>query len=315
MKLKILSPGPLSSIQDLGRFGYLDTGFSPNGAMDTASLKNANLLVGNAPDEGAVEMTLMGITAEFTCDTVIALTGADMEPKRNGISIPMYRSISVKRGDILSMGMAKTGLRSYLAVAGGFDLPLVMGSLSTNLKCGFGGLEGRKLAVGDEIPLKRSVSDFSPRNMSGSHITDGVQTIHVLLGPQDDYFTQKGIDTFLNTEYTVSAQSDRMGIRLDGEAIENRSGVDIISDGIVTGAVQIPNSGTPIVMMADRQTTGGYAKIATVVFSDLKRMAQLKPGSRLRFSAVSDAMAVLFRKEDQCQWNRKQLQYPTLWEK
>ena len=306
MKMTILSSGPLSTIQDGGRFGLMNTGFSPGGAMDAYSMKIANLLVGNVPDLGVIEMTMLGISATFDCDSLIALTGADMEPMLNDEPMPMYASVAVHKGDVLKMAMAKNGMRSYLAVAGGFDLPFEMGSQSTNLKCKIGGYQGRKLQKGDELPLMHSVAGmFAPERKINAQVKyPSSIVVRVILGPQDDYFTEKGIDTFLNKVYTVTDQSDRMGIRLSGEKIENVNGVDIISDGIATGSVQIPASGTPIIMMADRQTTGGYAKIATVIHADLKRVAQARPGTQVRFAAVSEAEAVKLRRQEKAELKR-----------
>ncbi len=312
-KITILSPGPLSTIQDEGRFGYMNTGFSPNGAMDSYSMKVANILVGNAPGDGVIEMTMMGLSAQFDCDSVIALTGADMQPEINGNPIAMYTAVEVHKDDVLTMKMASAGMRTYLAAAGGFDLSAAMGSMSTNLKCGIGGLEGRKLRAGDTIPLRTSVSLslLGDRKAEAENKYPTALTVRVVLGPQDDYFTQKGIDTFLGTWYTVTDKSDRMGVRLDGEKIESRKGVDIISDGIATGAVQIPASGTPIIMMADRQTTGGYAKIATVISADLPKIAQSRPGTQIRFAAVDTRDAVRLKKEEEKKL--KELQYVTVY--
>lgn len=298
MKMTILVPGPLSTIQDEGRFGAMGKGFSPGGAMDTVSMKLANLLVGNAPGVGVIEMTMLGITARFDCDSVIALTGADMSARLNQNPIERYLSVSVHPGDTLSMGAAKSGMRAYLAVAGGFDLPVVMGSQSTNLKCALGGFEGRKLQKGDELPLSQSMSTslLGMRQLSIPGDYPDIMTLRVLLGPQGDAFTQQGIATFLDSEYTVTDKADRMGIRLSGEKIESKSGVDIISDGIAAGSVQIPASGTPIIMMADRQTTGGYAKIATVISADLSRAGQAPPGTRIRFAQVTEQEAVRLRR-------------------
>ncbi len=300
-KMTILSPGPLSTIQDEGRFGYMSTGFSPNGAMDAYSMKIANILVGNTPEDGVIEMTMMGMAAHFSCDTVMALTGADMQPMLNGEPVEMYCAVPVHAGDELVLKAATRGLRTYLSVAGGFDLPWEMGSMSTNLKCGLGGFCGRKLQAGDEIPLRRSITicQLGNRKTKPENEYADVITVRVVMGPQADYFTQKGIDTFLNSSYTVTPQSDRMGVRLDGEKIENKNGVDIISDGIATGAIQIPAAGTPIIMMADRQTTGGYAKIATVISSDLKLIAQAKPGTKISFQAVTEKEAVTLKRKEQ----------------
>lgn len=310
MKLTILVPGPLSTIQDQGRFGAMGKGFSPGGAMDLDAMTLANLLVGNAPGVGVIEITMLGITARFDCDSVIALTGADMDARLNDRPIESYCSIAVHPGDILSMGAAKSGMRAYLAVAGGFDLPLVMGSVSTNLKCGLGGFQGRKLQKGDELPLNQSVTAFQTRWLSPPDYPDSI-SLRVLLGPQDDAFTKWGIDTFLGSEYILTDKSDRMGLRLSGEKIESKNGVDILSDGIAAGSVQIPASGEPIIMMADRQTTGGYAKIATVISADLSRAAQARPGTRIRFAQVSESEAVRLRRE--MEKKRKQLEYELLY--
>ena len=311
MKLTILSPGPLTTVQDSGRFGALGKGFSPGGAMDMDAMTVANLLVGNAPGVGVLEMTMLGITARFDCETVIALTGADMSTRLNDEPIARYASIAVHPGDILSMKAAKNGVRAYLSVAGGFDLPLVMGSVSTNLKCALGGFQGRKLKTGDELPLNQSGAPFLPRQVSPPEDYPDCISLRVLLGPQDDAFTQKGIDTFLGCEYTVTDKADRMGICLSGEIIESKNGVDILSDGIAAGSVQIPASGTPIIMMADRQTTGGYAKIATVISADLSRAAQARPGTRIRFVRVTEAEAIRLRRD--AEKKRKQLEYELLY--
>ena len=311
MKLTILSPGPLSTIQDAGRFGAMGKGFSPGGAMDTEAMTLANLLVGNAPGVGVVEMTMLGITAQFDCNCVIALTGADMSARLNERPVEPYCSISVHSGDVLSMKAAKNGMRAYLAVAGGFDLPVVMGSVSTNLKCGLGGFRGRRLRTGDELPLNQSVTAYQPRRISPPGYYPDSISLRVLLGPQDDAFTKRGIDTFLGSEYVMTDKSDRMGIRLTGEKIESKNGVDILSDGIAAGSVQIPASGTPIIMMADRQTTGGYAKIATVISADLCRAAQARPGTRIRFVQVTEAEAIRLRRE--AEKKRKQLEYELLY--
>ena len=256
-------------------------------------MRLANVLVGNEMDEGALEMTFMGIEAEFDTDAVIAITGADMSPSVNGTPIPMNEAVTVRSGDRLSMKKAERGMRAYLAVAGGFDIPKVMGSYSTNLKCGIGGFEGRKLRAGDSLPLRRgSRLLYERKAKKASAVFDKAVKVGVILGPQDDYFTEKGIKDFLSRPYTVSEKSDRMGIRLSGEPVENKNGVDIISDAIAMGSVQIPASGEPIVMMADRQTTGGYAKIATVITAHLCRIAQAYPGTEIRFYSVTDRKAV-----------------------
>lgn len=299
--MTVITSGPLSTVQDAGRFGYMNTGFSPSGAMDTHSMQVANILVGNLPGEGVIEMTMLGMTVSFDGDAVVSASGADMAPSLNGEEVAMYEAIAVKKGDVLKFGAAQSGMRAYLAVAGGFDLPRVMGSLSTNLKCALGGFQGRKLRAGDVLPLRHSLTAtlVGNRKCPPENRYPGNITVRVVLGPQEDFFTDRGIRTFLSSRYTVSDKSDRMGVRLDGARIENINGVDIISDGIATGSVQIPASGTPIIMMADRQTTGGYAKIATVISADLKKMAQAAPGTRVRFVAVTGKEAVRLKKEEE----------------
>lgn len=297
MNINIIFSGPLSTVVDGGRAGYMSVGFSSGGAMDLYSMRVANILVGNEMDEGALEMTFMGISAEFDSDAVIAITGADMSPKLNGEPIPMYEAVSVHSGDTLSMGKAESGMRAYLAVSGGFDIPMVMGSYSTNLKCGIGGFEGRKLKGGDALPLRRSARLIKERKTKRENLYGSKIKVRVILGPQDDYFTERGKGDFLSRPYTVSEKSDRMGIRLSGTPVENKNGVDIISDAVVMGSVQIPASGEPIIMMADRQTTGGYAKIATVIKADLPLVAQSYPGTEITFVSVGYDKAVKLLKK------------------
>ena len=238
-----------------------------------------------------MEMTLMGATFEFNRDCVIAVTGANMEPKVNGVPIPMYAAVGVKAGDTLAFGFAKTGCRAYLAFANGMDLPRVMGSKSTNLKCGVGGYQGRKLAAGDTIDFIRPMTSLyaqEDRVVPEENASDpDVVTLRVVMGPQDDYFTAKGIQTFLTGVYTVSTKSDRMGSRLEGPSVEAKDGVDIVSDGMPYGGVQIPSSGQPIIMLSDRQTTGGYAKIATVASVDIPKLVQRRPEMKVHFQEVS----------------------------
>ena len=291
MELQVINPGLLTTVQDLGRTGYQSTGFSVSGALDQRAMKIANILVGNEPGEAVMEMTLMGATFEFNRDCVIAVTGANMEPKVNGVPIPMYAAVGVKAGDTLAFGFAKTGCRAYLAFANGMDLPRVMGSKSTNLKCGVGGYQGRKLAAGDTIDFIRPMTSLyaqEDRVVPEENASDpDVVTLRVVMGPQDDYFTAKGIQTFLAGVYTVSTKSDRMGRRLEGPAVEAKDGVDIVSDGMPYGGVQIPSSGQPIIMLSDRQTTGGYAKIATVASVDIPKLVQRRPEMKVHFQEVS----------------------------
>ena len=311
MKIRIDFAGPLTTVQDGGRVGFMNVGFSAGGAMDGYSMRLANILVGNEEGEGVLEMTFMGICCEFDSDSVIAITGADMSPTVNGEPIPRNEAISVHAGDRLEMKAANSGMRGYLAVAGGFDLEKVMGSLSTNLKCKIGGFMGRKLMAGDELFLKRSVRLVGKRAAKIEEDYPEKITIRVILGPQDDYFTEKGKKTFFSSEYRVSDKSDRMGIRLSGDGVENVNGVDIVSDAIAMGSVQIPASGEPIIMMADRQTTGGYAKIATVITADLPLLAQARPNTRVLFKTVGcrQAMKALKERENSIKRIKRKLNF------
>jgi biotin-dependent carboxylase-like uncharacterized protein len=281
----------------------MDRGFSPSGAMDKKSLAIANILVGNAPYEAAIETTLTGLTAEFTSEAIFAITGADVLPELNGERIAMYAAYKAKAGDTLRCGAARIGLRTYFAFAGGLDIPSVLKSKSTNLKCKLGGYQGSALKAGDEIPFLCARPVLRDMMMRGLDIelSGFSEPIRVVMGPQNDYFTDDGIGTFLSSPYQVTMDSDRMGIKLDGPAVSSKAGVDIISDGIPLGGIQIPSNGKPIIMMADRQTTGGYAKIATVITADVNRVAQFRPGDRLKFTKISLKEAQdIYRYEAEC---------------
>ena len=301
MGIKILNPGLLTSIQDMGRIGYQKFGISPSGALDQTALKTANILVNNPVGEAALEMTLMGAMIDFTASNVIAITGGNFSPALNGTPVPMYSAVAVKSGDTLTFGVAKSGCRSYIAFSGGLDVPVVMGSKSTNLRCGFGGYQGRALKKGDEISFSAPVDTLpglSQRTVSYHEHDEKNITLRVIVGLQDDYFTEKGMKTFLSEEYTVTNRSDRMGCNLDGTAIEYRSKADIISDGIPFGAIQIPNGGKPIIMLSDRQTTGGYAKIGTVISIDIPLLVQRRMGDKIKFQEISiDQAQKLYRDE------------------
>lgn len=287
-RIRFIKSGLFTTIQDKGRWGYQQFGMPVAGAMDNFSLRVANLLIGNDENEGVLETTFIGPEIEFDCEEIIAITGADMKPKINGEPISMWTSIPVEKGDKLSFSSAVSGLRGYIAFSRGIKVPELMGSKSTYIRGKLGGLEGRKISNGDELPLGEK--KLSP---TGSYIPNKLiptypkeYSLRVVLGPQDDYFTEDGIKTFLNSTYTISSEADRMGYRLDGPKIEHKNSADIISDGIVFGSVQVPGGGLPIVMMSDRGTTGGYTKIATVVSPDLSILAQMPPGTTLHFQKV-----------------------------
>lgn len=287
--VKVISPGALTTVQDAGRFGFLQSGISVSGVMDSYSHRAANLLVDNPQEEAVLEVTLMGPVLEFQRSTRIAVTGAMMQPKLNDQPVPMWQTIPVKEGDRLSFAGIQGGCRAYIAFAGGLDVPVIMGSKSTNLKAQMGGFEGRMLKRDDVVPLKAPSGEAKLWAASEEWIPKFPTqiTLRAVLGPQEDLFTEEGIASFLNTEYLVTPANDRMGYRLEGEEITHKAGADIVSDGIVMGAVQVPSSGQPIILMADRQTTGGYTKIATVVTADLPLLAQAQAGTKIRFQQVS----------------------------
>ena len=287
MKLQVLSPGPLTTIQDRGRYGYIASGIGVSGAMDQDAYEAANYLVGNRHGEAVLEATLMGPSIRFEADCICAVTGADMRTKIGNQPVEPYRPFWVQAGQVLTMGYAQMGCRGYLAVQGGFDVPMVMGSRSTNLKCSLGGLEGRALKAGDVLTVPDESNSLVMDRKRRVPVYHQDVTVRVVPGPQTDAFTERGISTLWTEPFTVSMKSDRMGLRLDGPAIETKNGSDIVSDGIAPGAIQVTSAGQPIILLADRQTTGGYAKIGTVCTVDLPKLAQLKPGGTVRFEAVS----------------------------
>ena len=294
--IKILDAGLLTTVQDLGRYGFQRYGVSASGVMDEYSAKIANKLVGNKVGEAVLETTLKGVQMEFLKNTAVAITGGNCDVTLNGTKIELWQSYLVNRGDILKMGICRSGLRNYLAFSGGVDVPVIMNSKSTNLKAKVGGFNGRKLMTGDILSVGVGSLE-APLTLNKHYIPTYSKDIKVgvILGQQDDHFTEAGIKTFLNETYTVTQESDRMGIRLSsvsGATIEHKNGADIISDGITFGAIQVPGSGQPIVMMADRQTTGGYTKIGNVISSDLAKLAQATPGTKVKFVEYTLEQAV-----------------------
>lgn len=298
MGIRVTTGGLCTTIQDAGRTGHQRFGVSVCGAVDQRSLAIANHLVGNDPGEAGIEVTLTGPVLSFEKATTIAITGGDLLPLRNGMPVAMYCALSVARGDVLSFQGVRTGCRSYIAFAGGLDVPPVMGSRSTDLKAGLGGWHGRKLEAGDAIGFRTpaqmlpgmATRQVMPDDFSGQEIT-----IRVIMGPQNDAFTLGSIDTFLSQPFTISPAFDRMGCQLDGPVLAHVADGDILSDGVAFGSIQVPTGGHPIIMLADRQTTGGYAKIANVASIDHSKIAQRKAGDRIRFTRidVGDAQALL----------------------
>ncbi|MGI6704814.1 MAG: biotin-dependent carboxyltransferase family protein [Clostridia bacterium] len=290
--VRIIQAGILATIQDLGRRGYQKYGMPVSGAMDSFALQVGNILVGNERGEAAIEITYPGFEAEFLTDCVFAVTGGDLGAKLDGRYISMWKSYRAQKGSRLIFTELRAGCRSYLAVNGGIDVPIVMGSKSTYLRGKIGGFEGRKLQAGDILHLasdRTGWDELVGRRMPVSCIPSypsGCEIL-VILGPQHEAFTKESLEKFLGTPYRIGKESDRMGYRLEGERLEHLEGPDIISDGIALGAIQVPGHGMPIVMLADRQTTGGYTKIATVITVDIPKLAQMKPGDEISFSVIS----------------------------
>ena len=294
MSITILNPGMLTSVQDLGRIGYQQYGVSVSGVMDPRSASIANILVDNDEGEAVLECTMMGPHIRFDAPNIIAITGGDLGATLDGQSIDTYRAVPVNAGQTLRFTMLRTGCRAFVAFAGGLDIPVVMGSRSTDMKAKIGGYQGRKLQKGDVLKLKAPVATFGnirQRFISPEFRPRPVYTLRVILGPQDDAFTEKGLADFLGSEYTVTQEFDRMGCRMEGPVIEHKNGGDIISDGIAFGAIQVPGAGKPILMLADHQTTGGYTKIANVITADFRLAGQLKGGDKVRFEQISVAKA------------------------
>lgn len=290
MGIRILKGGMLTTVQDLGRTGYQSQGFSVAGVMDVRSFKIANLLLDNPENEAVLEFTLIGPTLEFTSATIIAITGGDFQPTINGEPAPMYTAIYMNKGDVLKFGSARTGSRGYVAFSSYLDIPVVMGSRCTNMKSSLGGFKGRKLQTGDYMNFRvkrRYLPFFLSRTLDMDEFDQEEAELRVVMGPQDELFSKQGIETFLKSEYTVTSEFDRMGCRLDGPYIAPKEASDIISDGIAFGSVQVPSHGKPIILLSDRQTTGGYAKIATVASVDIPKLVQRKTDHKIRFRAIT----------------------------
>jgi len=298
---EILDPGMLTSVQDLGRRGYQRFGVPQSGALDAPAMRIANILVGNREGAAGLEITGLGPKLRFLADTMTAIAGADLGAKLNGEPLPAWRSVATPTGSVLEFGGPEDGLRAYLAFAGGIDVPLVMGSRSTYApyaaQGGFGGFEGRALMAGDVLKTFPWEAAGAAGASDGHELPDGLlpmavghdHEVRVVLGPQETAFSSDGVSTFLSSPYTVAQQSDRMGYRLEGAEIEHAAGADIVSDATTLGSVQVPGDGQPIILLADRGTTGGYAKIATVITPDISLLAQAAPGDTVRFAAVSVA--------------------------
>ena len=295
MGIIVENPGIQTTVQDEGRFGYQQFGVSPAGPMDTQSFYIANILAGNRRGESALEITFMGPELKFEKDNIIAVTGANVSPSVNGEAIPMYQAVLVHAGDTLSFGVASGGSRAYIAFSGGLDVPVVMGSKATLMRNKLGGVEGRKLEKGDRIGFccpRTTLPNMEMRRMEPEVFPQGDITLRVVTGPQDCAFTEEEVRKFFWYSAVITNESDRMGIRLEREKpLKHIKDGNILTDGVAFGSIQVPTNGQVIIMMADRQTTGGYTKIGTVISVDLPKLAQAQPGYKVHFVRVGIQLA------------------------
>lgn len=299
---RVTRSGPYTTVQDKGRHGYQQYGVPPTGALDQFAYRVANLLVGNAQSAAVLELTLFGPALEVLAEADIAITGADMPIRINDQSVKTWSCFKVKPGDLLDIGLVRSGCRGYLAVTGGIDVPVVMGSRSTYVGAKVGGYRGRIVAKGDVISRRNDAPLGTHRQLPQQFIPRYAPEVDLraVPGPQNDFF-DLGLTTLFNSEFTVDTNSNRMGYRLRGPRIIQREGTpkSILSEPTLPGGVQVPADGQPIILLVE-QTAGGYTKIATVISADIPLIAQARPGDRLRFRQVRlEAGHAAFRQQEQ----------------
>lgn len=309
MSVLVNKPGLLTTVQDLGRYGAQQYGVIAGGAMDAFALRVANLLVGNEEGDAALEITMLGPELLFERPTLLSVCGGDLCPELDGVPVPRWTTVFAPKGSRLRFGRPRQGCRAYLAIGGGLDVPLEMNSRSTSLRAGIGGFRGRALRAGDRIPFRAwsarsrgllGVLTGHAEERSGSVAVSRWTVANDLLPPYSpdptvdaiaggncDRFREDGLHRFFNEPFTVLPQSDRMGYRLAGSELVWKERTEMISSAVTFGTVQVPADGNPIVLMADRQTTGGYPIIAQVASADLPLLAQARLGSRVRFRLIS----------------------------
>ncbi|ARK25525.1 KipI antagonist [Sporosarcina sp. P37] len=306
MSVNVLNPGLLTTVQDIGRTGSQKFGVLVSGAMDSYSMRIANLLVGNDEREGVLEITLFGTGLQFDEDTLIAITGGDLQTTVDGIHVPNWRPLLIRKGSVLKFGFSIEGCRAYLAIAGGIDIPVVMGSKSTYLVAGIGGFNGRALQQNDTLSFGELTESnervwTSIEKLGGTAdwavpyhpfiSLESVQTIRIIKGTEYERFNDTSKKRLVTQPYVVTPQSNRMGLRLEGSELALIEKLELLSEGVTFGTVQIPPNGKPIILMADRQTAGGYPKIAQVITADLGSLSQVKPNSKLHFQLITHAEA------------------------
>ena len=317
MSIRVEQPGMLTTVQDLGRRGHQQEGVPVSGAMDRLAHRVANMLVGNDENAAALEITLLGPSLTFTTDTLIAIGGADLGAHAGSVDLPPWRPAWVPARTRLGFSGRPSGCRAYLAVGGGIDTPMVLGSRSTFIRGGFGGVNGRALQRGDVLTIA-NLTPLSERitakvRSSSAHVSlahwsaspllrpayGASVVVHLLSDVHTPLLTDGARERLFGSEFRLASQSDRMGLRLDGPVMELSQPTELLSEGVAFGTVQLPPGGAPIILMADRQTTGGYPRIACVASIDLPLVAQLRPGDRLRFQPISlrEAQAMYIARE------------------
>ncbi|OSY09554.1 Allophanate hydrolase 2 subunit 2 [Bacillus mycoides] len=315
MDVEILHAGMFTTVQDLGRFHYQQYGVPVGGAMDKNALRMINMLVGNEENEAGLEITIMGPKLLIKKTTLLAIGGADMEPLLNGERIPLWHPILAEEGSMLCLGKAKSGCRAYVTFAGGININRTMGSKSTYIRAALGGIEGRMLKKGDYFQIGTG-AEVASRFIQNLQEEKRIKTkwaicnnalpkykkhpiLRVITDFEYDQFTEESINSFFSKEYKVSNYADRMGYRLDGDVLNRVEEIEILSSPVTFGTIQVPNGGQPIILMADRQTTGGYPRIGNVISVDLPLLAQLKPGDYVTFEKITmeDAAQLYIKQE------------------
>jgi len=308
MAIRVQDPGLLTTVQDLGRYGYSHLGISSGGAADSLAMHIANLLVGNAENAATLEMTLAGARLEFDEESVVALTGGECDCRIGGKTMPMWQAVRVPAREILACGGLKMGARLYLAIQGGLDVRPIMGSASTSMAGHFGGIGGRGLRKGDLLGVRRGpnscVRTLKPGAIEGLYSPG---PIRVTRGAQHDWFGPEAFDKLRSSPYTVSEESNRSGLRLKGESISPRIRSQLLTEGVSLGAIQVPQDEQPIILFVDQQTTGGYPKIANVISADLYRVGQLRPREQVRFTEVAIPEAIRLLREQE-EWLKQVFQ-------
>ncbi|MFB5253499.1 biotin-dependent carboxyltransferase family protein [Bacillus mycoides] len=303
MDVEVLHAGMFTTVQDLGRSHYQQYGVPVGGAMDKNALRMINMLVGNEENEAGLEITIMGPKLLIKKTTLLAIGGADMEPLLNGERIPLWRPVLAEEGSMLCLGKAKSGCRAYVTFAGGINIDRTMGSKSTYIRAALGGIEGRMLKKGDYFQIGTG-AEVGSRFIRNLQEEERIKTkwaicnntlpkykkqpiLRVITDFEYDQFTEESIKSFFSKEYKVSKYADRMGYRLDGDVLNRVEEIEILSSPVTFGTIQVPNGGQPIILMADRQTTGGYPRIGNVISVDLPLLAQLKPGDYVTFEKIT----------------------------